>query len=273
MSSEEGKHYSAGFFSAHAKGARSSAEIMVPLVIDLVRPRRVIDVGCGTGDWLAVFRANGVEDVVGVDGAYVDKRLLKIPEERFIPADLAQPFRLEQTSDLVVSLEVAEHLPPSSAEPFVASLTYLAPVVLFSAAIPNQGGTNHINEQWPEYWANLFREKGYVVVDALRSKVWKEESMEWWYIQNALIFVAQDRLGEYPLLSKEYAPHGSRMLSVVHPRLHSQKVHEATLHHLLIERPRYVLTLKAKSILPDNIYRLVRTVYRRLRSARWPRRI
>ena len=267
MTIEDREHYTEEYYSSIARGARSSAEIMVPLVIELVQPTSVIDVGCGSGEWLAVFRENGVEDVVGVDGAYVNKKLLKIPEERFVPADLRQPLHFERTFDLVTSLEVAEHLPASSAEGFVSELTKLGPIVLFSAAIPYQGGENHVNEQWPEYWATLFDEKGYVVVDPLRHKLWNEESVEFWYIQNTLIFVEQNRLGDYPLLSEAYVPHRSSMLSVVHPRQHLLKVHQGTLHYLLIEKPRARLILKAKSILPENIYRLVRATYRRLRSA------
>ena len=75
--------YSAGFFSGHSGAVRSSAEILVPLVMDLVGPRSVIDVGCGIGDWLAVFSEHGVADVVGVDGAYVDTSLLQIADELF----------------------------------------------------------------------------------------------------------------------------------------------------------------------------------------------
>ena len=71
-----------------------------------------------------------------------------------MPFDLNQPFTLDRTSDLVVCLEVAEHVPPLSAGDFIASLTRLASIILFSAAIPYQGGDGHLNEQWPEYWAD-----------------------------------------------------------------------------------------------------------------------
>jgi len=51
------------------------------------------------------------------------------------------------------SLEVAEHLEPSSAGTIVQSLVSLSDVFLFSAAFPGQGRTNHINEQPHSYWA------------------------------------------------------------------------------------------------------------------------
>ena len=62
--------------------------------------------------------------------------------------------------DLVLSLEVAEHLPSECAEAFVESLVNLGPVILFSAAIPYQGGENHVNEQWPEYWVGVLSGEG-----------------------------------------------------------------------------------------------------------------
>jgi 2-polyprenyl-3-methyl-5-hydroxy-6-metoxy-1,4-benzoquinol methylase len=84
------------------------------MIIAAVQPNTVIDVGCGVGTWLAVLAENGVADVWGIDGDYVDRALLEIPEERFLPHDLTKPVRLERRFDLVLCLEVAEHLPADS---------------------------------------------------------------------------------------------------------------------------------------------------------------
>jgi|SRR5215216_1109019 len=264
------QRYNEDYFFYRTRLARSSAEVMVPMVIELVQPSSVVDVGCGTGDWLSVFREHGVDDVWGVDGAYVNKKLLKIPEERFITADLEHPLHFDRKFDLVVSLEVAEHLPSSHAESLVASLTALGPVVLFSAAIPHQGGRHHVNEQWPPYWVRLFSDKGYVVTDPLRRKVWYDEKVQVWYTQNTFVFVARNSLRNYPLLGKEYESHNADMLSVVHPKYYLQKVEEATLRHLLIRRPTEILVRSAsstmKGILPNNIFRVIRAVYRRFRG-------
>src|SRR4051794_6556440 len=126
--------YDREFFERHQAGARRSARVIVPRVLGLVAARSVIDVGCGQGTWLSVFAECGAPDVFGIDGDYVDARRFEIPAERFEPRDLSRPFELLRTFDLAVSLEVAEHLPAAAADDFVASLTRLAPVVLFSAA-------------------------------------------------------------------------------------------------------------------------------------------
>ncbi len=153
--------YTQKFYKDQSVGSRRSAEAIVPLVLTLIKPQSVIDVGCGLGIWLSVFKEFGVKDVFGIDGDHVDRSMLQIPNERFTAFDLKKPIPINRQFDLVISLEVAEHLPEDCAKTFIHSLTGLGPVILFSAAIPFQGGTNHLNEQWPDYWANHFNDNGY----------------------------------------------------------------------------------------------------------------
>ena len=213
----------AGFLEGTASGSRRSAEEVVPHVLRLIQPKRVVDVGCGLGAWLAVFQERGVDDIWGVDGDYIDRRALQIPRERFIPCDLKRPLRMDGKFDLVLSLEVAEHLPPQCAETFVNSLVDLGPIILFSAAIPFQGGVNHVNEQWPEYWARHFQEREYIAIDCIRKNIWMNEKVEWWYAQNMLMFVREDCLEDYPVLKQESENTSSSQLSIVHPCLYEMK--------------------------------------------------
>ncbi len=209
--------YPESFYSTSWQRASRSARRIVPLILDLVAPRSAVDVGCGTAAWLEVLREAGVEDVVGVDGPHISLDLLRIPASSFHVHDLAKPLRLSRRFDLAVSLEVAEHLPPEAAERFIGDLTELAPVVMFSAAVPGQGGTHHVNEQWPEYWAKLFGAKGYVVVDCVRPRIWQDDEVEFFYAQNVLLFVAADRLERYPLLKAEEERRRGEPLSRIHP--------------------------------------------------------
>jgi hypothetical protein len=134
-----------------------------------------------------------------------------------MPFDLTRPLRLERQFDLVVSLEVAEHLPPECAATFVESLTRLGPAVLFSAAIPGQGGVNHINEQWQDYWAGLFRNAGYEPIDWLRKRIWRNERIEWYYAQNILTYARPEYIASRPALQREWKQTASEQLSIVHP--------------------------------------------------------
>jgi SAM-dependent methyltransferase len=210
--------YTDKFYQALHEGSEKSARAIVPLVLEYVQPRSIIDVGCGTGTWLSVFREYGVIDIMGVDGDYVENEMLEIPEDRFMKFDLRNPFRSDRQFDLVVSLEVAEHLPSTCAGIFVRTLVGLGPLVLFSAAIPLQGGTQHINEQWPDYWADLFKAEGYVPVDPIRKRAWQNPDVDFWYLQNILIFVKRECLGRYPALRNEMEGAGETPLSLVHPR-------------------------------------------------------
>ena len=182
-----------------------------------IQPSSVIDVGCGVGTWLAVLAESGVADAWGIDGDYVDRTLLEIPQERFLPHDLTLPIHLERRFDLVLCLEVAEHLPADSAHTLIDSLVSLGPVIVFSAAIPFQGGTHHVNEQWPEYWARHFSAKGYAPVDYVRRQIWQLHDVAWYYAQNILLFVERGYLNSNSFLRQEVENTPPTPLSLVHP--------------------------------------------------------
>jgi SAM-dependent methyltransferase len=216
MSSSE--LYTEDFFAFHEQRSRTSARETIPLVLSYVQPSSIVDVGCGNGTWLVEFKAAGVSDLLGIDGDWVKPAQLLIDRAQFRMADLAQPLNVGREFDMATSLEVAEHLPGTSASTFVRSLVELAPVVLFSAAIPYQGGDGHVNEQYPDYWADLFRQHDYVAVDCLRRALWNNANVAWFYRQNLLFFVDRKRLRKYPKLADAFATAGENSgLSLVHP--------------------------------------------------------
>jgi SAM-dependent methyltransferase len=218
MSNE--KSYSAIWFEKNKNNSYVSGAIFAPIVSDFLAPHpieAVVDVGCGVGGWAAAFKEYGAQEILGVDGDYVDRKQLLIPEDLFIAADLEKPLVLVKTASIAICMEVGEHLPDQSAPVLVKSLTQIAPVVLFSAAIPNQGGNHHINEQWPQYWANLFKAEGYIPVDCIRSKVWTNELVGYYYAQNAFLYVKESALSNYPKLLREVENGNSLALPLVHP--------------------------------------------------------
>lgn len=113
--------------------------------------------------------------------------------DQFRAADLTKPIDLGRKFDLAMSLEVAEHLPPSAAETFVGSITLHSDIVLFSAAIPGQGGQDHLNEQWPEDWMWRFAVRGFQCFDRIRPLIWRDDRISTWYRQNMILFMRPPR--------------------------------------------------------------------------------
>src|SRR5262245_19329109 len=113
--------YGEKFFGHVRDTARLSAEAIVPIVLDLVHPKSVVDVGCGPGTWLAEFARRGVREYLGIDG-FANPAMLEFDPRRFLQRDLTRPLELTRPFDLVVCLEVAEHLPPEHARDFVEAL-------------------------------------------------------------------------------------------------------------------------------------------------------
>ncbi len=206
--------YSSRYYEGLKEDSAGSARETVPLVLRLFPAKTVVDVGCGSGTWTKAYADNGC-DVLGIDGAIVRVDQLLIPAERFQRANLAEPLRLDRRFDLVNCLEVAEHLPPARGESFAADLCRLGDVVVFSAAVPGQGGTHHVNEQWPSYWLPFFRMQGFVPLDCLRHQLWGNDKVAWWYVQNMFAFVKESRLAEFPAAVAANRPWP---IDLVHPR-------------------------------------------------------
>jgi SAM-dependent methyltransferase len=198
----------------HSNGAYNTgaAEIIVPLLLKEFKPSSVLDVGCGIGTWLSVFQKNGIIDFLGVDGDYVDRNLLYqyIDKEKFYPFNLNTELDLNRKFDILISLEVAEHIEEKYSDNFIKTLINHSDTIVFSAAIPYQVGENHVNEQWPSYWVEKFRKHNYFPHDLLRPQIWFNKSIEYWYRQNIIVF-------------KKSINATSKVLDIVHPYLFSTK--------------------------------------------------
>jgi SAM-dependent methyltransferase len=199
--------YDQRYFAFITEASIQSARILLPVVARAVSPRSVVDFGCGTGAWLKVWKELGVRDVTGVDGEYVGAYPLLIEPQEFVCADLERPVDLGRQFDLVQCLEVGEHLDWRVSEGLVETLVRHGNLVLFSAAVPGQGGYRHVNEQPYEYWRALFARHGYSMLDAVRPSVVKVPGIEPWYALNSFVFAAEAALSTLtPVVASSRVP-------------------------------------------------------------------
>lgn len=212
------KPYDENFYRANRENSHRRASIALQIVNEYVHPKTVIDIGCGVGGWLDVWKKNYGAKIYGIDGDYVDRNWLSIDKEFFHPHNLEKRINLNQKFDLAECLEVAEHLTPERADSFVEDLTKLSDVILFSAAIPGQGGDNHVNEQFQSYWITKFLANGYVCIDCIRPRIWNNQQIDIHYRNAIFIFVRSTELYRYPELQKYYLEHKDGIIyDVVHP--------------------------------------------------------
>ncbi|RZK56847.1 MAG: class I SAM-dependent methyltransferase [Pedobacter sp.] len=167
----------------------NSAKEVLPHIFETFKHDSVVDVGCGPGDWLKVSKDLGTKKILGIDEINVDKQNSNITSQERITHNLNLPFDVLEKYDIAFCLEVVEHLPIESSKTIINTLTSLSDVILFSAAIPHQGGNNHINEQWPSYWQSFFFKNEFIPIDLPGHKLWDSKSVEWWYKQNMIVYV------------------------------------------------------------------------------------
>lgn len=210
--------YSKKFYENYEKNKQYTAELVLDFFIKTFNSKSIIDFGCGTGIWLAVAE-NKVDKVLGIDGDYIDKNMLQISEKDFLTFDLEyiDDLEIHEHFDLAISLEVAEHISRDKAETFCRKIMEVSDVIIFSAAIPGQGGVHHVNEQWPHFWQSIFEKYGYSCIDCVRDILWNDEYIPTYYKQNMLCFVNSEIMdrGGAQLLQNQVKC-GSR-LDCVHP--------------------------------------------------------
>ena len=215
--------YTERFYDYQRSTSALSAQKIFPLIKEYLVFDSVVDVGCGVGEWLKVCQEMGSSRILGIDGVYVNQEQLAVPKHCFHPSDISLPLNLvEKPFDLVISVEVAEHIECSKVDTYLENLVHLGEVILFSAAIPWQGGLHHVNEQWPSYWVERFALKGYIPVDCLREKIWSDEDICPHYRQNLMFFIKETSIERYNALKNEIAMGKSRVLDLVHPEYYKR---------------------------------------------------
>lgn len=212
--------YTKDFYAARDAGSLSSATTVLEILFRQFKPRTVVDIGCGHGTWLAAAETLGSTRLKGIDGPWITKSDLIRPSIEFACVDFESGFSAGGPFDLCISVEVAEHVSPARAGEFVKTLCDTSDIVVFSAAIPGQGGTHHVNEQWQSHWIRLFDAHDYACHDIFRPAIWDKEIVDWWYRQNTFLFKRRgSSVDNLPTLSDSPA-----IADIVHPEHFRAKI-------------------------------------------------
>lgn len=200
--------YNSEFYNMIAEIIQDEKQI-IPYILAQLKPKSIVDFGCGEGRWLMEAKRNNANiEVLGLDGYYVDRDRLQISQDEFIEVDLRKKIEFLQKYDLAISTEVAEHIEEEYVDIFLDNLTRASDCILFSAAIPGQGGRHHVNEQWQSYWVKKFENLGYKADFSIRNYFWKNSNINAWRRQNMLIFSKNLNKTVY-----------SDLMDVVHPEM------------------------------------------------------
>jgi hypothetical protein len=188
----------------------------LPYLFEKYKPATVVDVGGGSCEWLAVAKELGARQITGADGVYAIPHLA-IPAEDFSPFDAeTENPRVKGPFDLAICLEFLEHVSEEAGDRILAWLTENAKVILFSAAIPGQGGINHINERWASHWVMKFAARGFIPFDFIRPLVWTNENISVWYRQNILVFASAHERANFGV------PANPAFVDLVHPEIYAR---------------------------------------------------
>lgn len=220
-----GAVYDEAWYARGIDQSLDAARLYIDYLWRFIQPHSVLDVGCGRGQWLKACEEKGARRLVGFDGHWNHQQQMIAASIQFKAIDLNQLFCVEERFDLAMTLEVAEHLEPASAHNFIQSLCAASDLLLFSAAIPNQGGSHHINEQPHTYWAKLLGDQQFVPFDILRAVFWSDERIPFWYRQNVFLYARKGSGCFERLIAQGLAPMPNiGFMDCVHPVLYSHKI-------------------------------------------------
>jgi SAM-dependent methyltransferase len=161
------------------------AERLAEWISTNINPASVLDVGCGPGIYVDALRSRGIS-AIGID---TDDRVVGKPYLR-----QESLFENEDTAEVVICLEVAEHIAEEQADNVaacVAANVKPGGILIWSAAHPGQGGTGHINCQPKDYWAELLTWHGLARDEELEQRLVDHAKNGYhmgWFVQNAMVF-------------------------------------------------------------------------------------
>lgn len=164
------------------------------LLAERHQPASVMDIGCGNGAVLAVFRSCGASKVFGVDG--IDGDATVLGSDEYQTADLQVPFDAGFKFDLVTCLEVIEHLRPEATAVALDTIErHARDMIVISVAEPGQPGNGHINCRQIEEILGLWAARGWQP-DLIETLAIRALSTMSWFRRNIVVLRRTGETGQ-----------------------------------------------------------------------------
>ena len=197
--------YSDQFYESVTNRAEYSSRIIFSLLKNALHPKTFVDVGSGDGVWSlsALEHFESINHVEAWD-LLAEKTYLDIAKKRFPSKNIiskridfeSSDYGVEMVYDLAVCLETFEHLSPSACEKLSLFFSSHTRILIFSGAVPGQGGTNHINEQPFKTWQRNLLDFGFFPLDFIRPNIQDKKNVPSYYKNNIVLWVNSKFLHE-----------------------------------------------------------------------------
>ena len=156
------------------------------VVKQVIKINSIIDFGAGTGAWLHAAKSLGIDKLFGIEKHYqIDIKGAKILKQNVFD-------KVDFRADIAVSVEVGEHILPEKSSTFIDVITSSSDIVIFGAANTHQSGDAHINCREVGFWKNLFKNRGFKLVDLFRQQFWNCRKINKAYVQNIFLYVKRE---------------------------------------------------------------------------------
>lgn len=184
---KERETYDVEFYEKHRRYYERGVDNIAAWLRANVQFTSIVDVGCGLGDMLVPLLSD--HDCLGVDFSNGARDALVIPRERYVDHDLTTPIGKVEHRDVVMSLEVWEHIPQEFEPVYVANLLAFEPdVIIVSCAADGQWGRHHYNCGDRAHVLETIGKHGYEEDVALTTSWSKIKRLAGFYRKNTVVF-------------------------------------------------------------------------------------